>query len=232
MHREPPLARVKRSFRASAANIVFGMEDGTVSIFGLVFGVAATTSDGSSILIAGASGAAAAAVAMMAGAYLQVETARDSALKRGARSAVETGGETPELAETLRVAGLDPRGIAALVRCVKDDDAAAAGLVSLLKGTGPESEQNPLEQSLWMLVADFFSAAVPILPFAIAPVAEARYISVAVTLALLVALGAGRARVAGLGLVRTIAETVLIGLAAALAGVGIGLFISHVVARA
>jgi hypothetical protein len=38
------------------------MEDGTVSIFGLVFGVAATTSSSAAIMIAGASGAAAVAV--------------------------------------------------------------------------------------------------------------------------------------------------------------------------
>ncbi len=37
--------RVKTSLAASAGDIVFGMEDGTVSIFGLVLGVAATTND-------------------------------------------------------------------------------------------------------------------------------------------------------------------------------------------
>ena len=71
--------RLKHSFAASAGDVVFGMEDGTVSIFGLVFGVAATTSDRSTVLIAGVSGAAAAAVSMMAGTYLDVETARDEA---------------------------------------------------------------------------------------------------------------------------------------------------------
>jgi hypothetical protein len=38
------LRRVRRSLSASAGTIVFGMEDGTVSIFGLIFGVTATTS--------------------------------------------------------------------------------------------------------------------------------------------------------------------------------------------
>jgi len=35
------LDRTRTSFRYSVGSIVFGMEDGTVSIFGLVFGVAA-----------------------------------------------------------------------------------------------------------------------------------------------------------------------------------------------
>src|SRR5208337_3645496 len=53
------LPRLKRSLLASAGTVVFGMEDGTVSIFGLIFGVAATTSNTATVLIAGASGAAA-----------------------------------------------------------------------------------------------------------------------------------------------------------------------------
>ena len=39
------LKRLRRSFADSAGTVVFGMEDGTVSIFGLVFGVAASASD-------------------------------------------------------------------------------------------------------------------------------------------------------------------------------------------
>ena len=56
------LQRLKRSLVNSAGTIVFRMEDGTVSIFGLIFGVAATTTSSHAVLIAGASGAAAVAV--------------------------------------------------------------------------------------------------------------------------------------------------------------------------
>jgi hypothetical protein len=58
------LPRLKRSLENSGGTIVFGMEDGTVSIFGLFFGVAATTVSGHAVLIAGAAGAAAAGVAV------------------------------------------------------------------------------------------------------------------------------------------------------------------------
>src|SRR5580658_5884244 len=87
---EPSLwRRLKASFAASAGQVVFGMEDGTVSIFGLVFGVAATTNDQAAVLVAGASGAVAAAVSMMAGTYLDVETSRDQARVLDARIAAE-----------------------------------------------------------------------------------------------------------------------------------------------
>jgi len=67
------LSELKRSLIESAGTIVFGMEDGTVSIFGLIFGVAATTTSSHAVLIARAAGAAAAAVSM-AGAFLDAES--------------------------------------------------------------------------------------------------------------------------------------------------------------
>ena len=85
---EPSLwERLKTSLQASAGDVVFGMEDGTVSIFGLVFGVAATTTDQKAVLIAGASGAVAAAVSMMAGTYLDAETSEDQSKVTASRIA-------------------------------------------------------------------------------------------------------------------------------------------------
>jgi hypothetical protein len=45
------LQRLKASLASAAGTIVFGMEDGTVSIFGLILGVAATTSSTATVLI-------------------------------------------------------------------------------------------------------------------------------------------------------------------------------------
>src|SRR5262245_32154786 len=70
---------IEQSFMSSAGAIVFGMEDGTVSIFGLVLGVAASATNSQTVLLAGATGAISAAVSMMAGTYLDVSTERDQA---------------------------------------------------------------------------------------------------------------------------------------------------------
>lgn len=51
--------------------------DGTVSIFGLVAGVALTAISGTSVLVAGAAGAVAAAVSMMAGVFLDLQSEQD-----------------------------------------------------------------------------------------------------------------------------------------------------------
>jgi vacuolar iron transporter family protein len=222
--------RLRNSFVNSAGTVVFGMEDGTVSIFGLIFGVAATTADTKTVLIAGASGAAAAAVSMMAGAYLDVETTRDEIKANRAllqaSSTLDQGSIAESLGKRLAKAGLTPHQSAALAGAVRHDREALGGLLLALQGA-PQTPLNPWEQALWMLFADFLAAAVPILPFVFLPIPQARIISAIVTLALLVALGVGRARIAKRSIVRTVAETVSIGAAAALAGVFIGVVIDR-----
>src|SRR4051794_38917766 len=118
----PRLQRLIGSLARSAGTIVFGMEDGTVSIFGLVFGVAATTSSSKVVLIAGASGAAA-AVSMMAGAYLDVETTRDAlAAKRSSlQSDLALDQEAASLPAQLAAAGLTPGQSVALSNAVQHD---------------------------------------------------------------------------------------------------------------
>src|SRR5215510_721039 len=96
--------RLRRSFSNSVGTIVFGMEDGTVSIFGLIFGVAATTTDTKTVLIAGATGAVAAAVSMMAGVYLDAETTRDETA--AIRSSYTAADSARSLSNRLAKAGL------------------------------------------------------------------------------------------------------------------------------
>jgi vacuolar iron transporter family protein len=224
------LKRLRGSLTESAGTIVFGMEDGTVSIFGLIFGVAATTTNAGTVLIAGASGAVAAAVSMMAGVFLDVETTRDEMkAKRAALQsalAADAGAVAAALPGQLAAAGLTHQQSAALTGAVMHDREALDGLLLALHGS-PEPPASPWQQAIWMLIADFAAAAVPILPFVFLPVARARVISAAMTIALLIALGVGRGRIAGSGIARTIVETVCVGVAAALAGVAIGVLIER-----
>ncbi|MGB8550167.1 MAG: VIT1/CCC1 transporter family protein, partial [Xanthobacteraceae bacterium] len=213
---------LRSSLVNSAGTIVFGMEDGTVSIFGLIFGVAATTSSTAAVVIAGASGAVAAAVSMMAGVFLDVETTRDTIAAKRAALQSELTRDANALAASLparlAAAGLTQQQSAALAGAVKHDRAALGA---------PGAPLNPWEQAAWMLLADFLAAAVPILPFVALPIPQARVVSAVVTVALLVALGIGRARIAKRSMIRGVAETVSIGVAAALAGVAIGVLIDR-----
>jgi len=227
------LERLRASLAASAGDVVFGMEDGTVSIFGLVFGVAATTNQSSTVLIAGASGAVAAAVSMMAGAYLDAETSKDEAQSSAALIDARMQRNPAEVLEKvmdrIRSVGMGPDQAKTLNNFLRSEPAILKGVASaLVASAAPGLTQSPLVQSLWMLLADFFAAAIPIVPFALMPVPVGRVVSATVTLLLLVGLGIGRARIGSRAVLGTVIETVSIGVTAALAGVGIGVAIARI----
>jgi VIT1/CCC1 family predicted Fe2+/Mn2+ transporter len=225
--------RLKTSLQASAGEVVFGMEDGTVSIFGLVFGVAATTNDQKAVLIAGASGAVAAAVSMMAGTYLDAETGEDQTKVMTARIASDlqkdSGAVLQRVTRQLQAVGMASDQAASVESFLGSQPAVLRSFaMAIAMPSDADARQSPLVRSLWMLLADFLAAAIPILPFGFLPVPQGRVVSAIVTTLLLVALGVGRARIGGRGIVRTVSETVSIGVAAAIAGVAIGVFVSHI----
>jgi VIT1/CCC1 family predicted Fe2+/Mn2+ transporter len=165
---------------------------------------------------------------MMAGVYLDAETTRDQLAAQHAAlgSAQAADGNAAPLLLRLTAAGLTQEQSSALSRAVAQDRAALGGLLAALDGDA-KSAINPVVQATWMLLADFLAAAVPILPFVFLPITAARVTSVGVTAALLILLGIGRARIAKRDMARTVTETVAIGIAAALAGVGIGVLIDR-----
>lgn len=223
--------RIRRSFRDSVGSIVFGMEDGTVSIFGLVFGVAAAAPDSRVVLLAGGTGAIAAAVSMMAGTFLDVSTANDQADAQAAEERTRYGAD-PQQADA------DIRGRLVSVGFTDAEATTVGGILdqhpetrlkvaAAIDGGGSEAtRQNPFVQSAWMFVTDLFAAAVPVIPFALFALSTARFVSLSVTFVLLVILGIGRARVGHRPTLRTIVQTVGIAAAAALAGLAVGKLIS------
>jgi vacuolar iron transporter family protein len=93
-------------------------------------------------------------------------------------------------------------------------------------GAGEATRQNPYVQSAWMFITDLFAAAVPVVPFAVYSLGTARVVSLAVTSLLLVILGIGRAKLGHRRVLPTIAQTVGIATAAAVAGLLVGKIIS------
>ena len=220
-------ARISTSFEASVGDIVFGMEDGAVSIFGLVFGVAAVSTDSQAVVLAGATGAVAAAVSMMAGAYLEAQSMRDRA-----RAEIEAKRE-----ELVRDPGAVRARIAArLLRLGFTDDEAGVVVTALTREPatalayeeavelrlGDQASQDPRAHAAWMFVSDVFAAAVPIIPFILLPLDQARIVSLVITTALLVVLGIGRGIVGHRSILVTTLQTLAVAAAAAIAGVLIG----------
>jgi vacuolar iron transporter family protein len=211
------------------------MEDGTVSIFGLVFGLAASAPDAKTVLLAGATGAAAAAVSMMAGTFLDVESARDEAraqlTETRQRIARDPVSEARSEADRLRAMGFSDADARAIVQTIQRTPGASVNFQSaLVLQIGRSATQNPFVQSLWMFVADLLAASVPVVPFAFLPLGQARTVSIVVTTVLLVLLGLGRGLVGRRNVGVTMLETLVIAAAAAGAGLAIGQLITHWVA--
>lgn len=218
---------VGKSFSNSFGDIVFGMEDGTVSIFGLVFGVAASSTSSSAVLLAGATGAIAAAVSMMAGTYLDVSTTRDQAQAQIAheRDEIEQKPqeEGQEVSQRLLAAGFTEQDSTTVLAILRRTPGALLRFETAfeLQQSG-DAQKNPLVQAIWMFIADLIAASIPVIPFALFPLALARVVSVIVTAILLIILGIGRGIVGKRNVLTTTLETVGIATAAALAGFLIG----------
>ncbi len=225
-------ARIAGSFQASVGDIIFGMEDGAVSIFGLVFGVAAGSSDSHAVVLAGTTGAVAAAVSMMAGAYLEAQSMRDRA-----RAEIEAKREElerdPEAVRARIAARLDSLGFTdaeastVVTALLREPSTMLAYEEAVELRLGDTAHQDPRAHAAWMFASDVIAASIPVIPFIFLPIDEARVVSLVITTALLILLGIGRGIVAQRSMVVTTFQTLAIAAAAAIAGVAIG----HLVGR-
>ena len=225
---EPGVAqRVLASLKESAGSIVFGMEDGTVSIFGLVFGVSASAPNSHAVLRAGATGAAAAAVSMMAGTYLDVDSSNDQArvVLADEQKRIETDpdGENAVVTQRLVSEGFTEDEARKVVTTMARHEDTRVRLTAYARtGAIPDAQQNPAVQSAWMFVADLVAASVPVIPFAIFALATARVVSLSVTFVLLALLGVGRAAIGHGRVLTTVVQTLAVAAGAGAAGVVIG----------
>lgn len=225
------LARMKETLRYSAGDIVFGMEDGAVSILGLVLGVAVGAQSGSAVFLAGATGAIAASVSMMAGLYLDLESEKDEARvdaeQREAEIRRDPDRAVNELMGVLQGTGLNSKSLDSI-----RTDIQANPLTIRTFEDAVASEETPASlkgslfvQTGWMGITDLAAGLTPVIPFIFLPFVEARIACILGSATLLILLGVSRARIGGRPVGRTVLETITIATAAAIAGVLIGMLI-------
>jgi VIT1/CCC1 family predicted Fe2+/Mn2+ transporter len=226
------LRRLRASLVASIGDVTFGMEDGAVSVAGLVFGVAASTNDSQIVLLAGASGAIAGAVSMMAGTYLDVHSERSRAAglveQARRRIASEPAAVRDQVTARLRASGFTDTEAQVVSAAFERNPEALLDHVAAFELGVPRVEgAPPWTHAAWMFAADLFAASVPVVPFALYPIETARLVSLVVTGALMAALGIARGRIGHEPVWRTALQTMAIAGAAALAGVLIGRLVTQ-----
>ena len=226
------MSRFKESFRDSSGEIVFGMSDGTVSIFGLVAGMVASAQSGNIVFLAGATAAVAATVSMMAGVFLDLESEQDTARveskQREAEIRCDPEGAVNKLISDLQGTGLS----AASLDGIRADFQKNPLAIQKFEDAVCNEEEAPAQKipiyihACWMGIADFIAAMIPVIPFAFLPLEQAKIACIAGTAMILFLLGLGRARLGQRPVFRTVLETMAIATAAGIAGVIFGMLFS------
>ena len=176
---------------------VLGANDGLISTSSLVVGVAAAAPDRAAILIAAVAGLAAGSLSMAAGEYVSVSSQSDTesadiARERG-ELATDAGHELAELAGIYVKRGLTPDLAGQVAVQLTAHDAL---------GIYESTRARPIQAAVASAAAFAVGAAPPALLAALLPMPSLTLGVVAVTILLLVALGALAAQLGGASLVR------------------------------
>lgn len=215
---QPELHRGGRAAWLRAA--VLGANDGLISTAALMVGVAAADSSRSAILVAGVAGLTAGALSMAAGEYVSVSSQRDTERADIERERLELAA-TPDAERDELVTIYESKGLSRpLAEAVADelsarDDRLAVHARDEL-GIDVDALANPTQAAFVSAMSFIVGAVVPILVVLFTGSSARVPVTIAVTLAGLVFLGAVGARLGGAPQ-RRAAVRVLIGGALALA---------------
>jgi VIT1/CCC1 family predicted Fe2+/Mn2+ transporter len=222
---------ISSSFSESIGDVVFGMEDGAVSIAGLVFGVAFSVHSTLPVILAGASGAAAAAISMAAGAYLDVQSQKAIAQQQIQHERREVdSNRSSELQEEryrFRRIGFRPTAVHDFLQALQSTPGALDKFEEAFEVQAEKQARvNPYLHAFWMFLADLVAAATPVLPFFFFPLETARIVAIVAASILLFLVGIGRGIIANWNIWVTAFETLGIAAAAALGGIIVGQIIT------
>jgi Uncharacterized membrane protein len=227
------LARFEGRHRAVGGNAlraaVLGANDGLVSNFSLVMGIAGASGSGSALVVAGFAGLLAGALSMALGEWLSVQSARELYANQIRVEAAEIEEIPQEEEEELRLI-YEAKGIAPEVaremahRIVTGDRASAVDTLAREElGINPEE----LGGSAWVAAATSFvlfatGAIIPVIPFLFLHGFAAIALSAGMAGLALFGVGAAITLVTGRGLLRSGVRQLAFGMAAAAITFGIG----------
>lgn len=227
----PAIARLEGRHRAAGGNAlraaVLGVDDGLVSNFGLVMGVAGAGADGRALAIAGLAGLLAGALSMALGEWLSVQSARELFARQIAiereELLVAPEEEEDELALIYQAKGLPEDNAMLLARQVLRGTSALDTLVREELGIDPDELGGSASVAAGTSFLMFaVGAIVPLVPLAFLEGPPAVAASAGLSAAALFAIGALITVMTGQSAVRAGLRQLAIGVAAAAVTFGIG----------
>jgi VIT1/CCC1 family predicted Fe2+/Mn2+ transporter len=216
---------------------VLGANDGLVSNFSLVMGVAGAGASREPLLVAGVAGLLAGSLSMALGEWLSVQSSRELYAREVALQAAaidrDADGETDALAERYEAKGIPASDARRLATHIIGGERRAAVDTTVREHLGIDPRE--LGGSAWTAAITSFvlfalGAAVPLLPFLVANGTDAVIASALVAGAMLFVLGAGITIMTGRHPVLAGARQLGFGMAAAAITFGIGSLLGTVVA--
>jgi VIT1/CCC1 family predicted Fe2+/Mn2+ transporter len=211
-------------------DVIFGANDGLVSILALLAGVYGAATDSRLILIAGVAGAVAGAISMGAGAYLSSKSEQEVTEKQNERKGVGKSRSPEEeqagLVQFYRAQGFRRQDAEAIARRVSATmEMGAETAVGEDLGLTSEEAWPPWKAAVLTGLSFAIASVVPILPFAIMKVTPAAITAAIASIAALFGVGAGKAIFTRKGWARSGLEMMAVGTLAAVATYVIGLLI-------
>jgi VIT1/CCC1 family predicted Fe2+/Mn2+ transporter len=211
-------------------DVIFGANDGLVSILALLAGVYGAVTQSRVILIAGVAGAVAGAISMGAGAYLssksEQEVTEKESERKGIRKRRSPEEEKAELVRFYQARGFrKPEAEAIVERVSARMDVEAEYSVGEELGLTSEEAWPPWKAAVLTGLSFAVASVVPILPFAILEATPAAIVAAIASIAALFAVGASKATFTRKSWVTSGLEMMGIGTLAAIATYAIGLLI-------
>jgi VIT1/CCC1 family predicted Fe2+/Mn2+ transporter len=218
---------------SSIREVVFGAQDGLVSTFAVVAGLAAAGMGHLVVLLGGLVSAVAGVLSMSIGTFLASRAQRqlyEAELERERREIHDNPAEeVAELIAALIGRGM-PRADAVEVarRFARHPGLLLAAAAIFELALPPQRLGTPVRDAFVMAGAFGSAALIPLLPFVAAPVLPAFALSGALTLLALFGVGIVKARVAGVSAVRSGLEVAALAAASGLLSFGLGRLASQV----
>ncbi len=211
-------------------DVIFGANDGLVSILALVAGVYGAIMESHPILIAGIAGAVAGAISMGAGAYLSAKSEKEVTEKESDRKGIKRKG-TPEEEKEKLVRFYQARGFkrqeaeAVADRVALQVESSESYTIGEEVGLTSEEAWPPNKAALFTGLSFAVVSLIPILPFAFLEVNPAVITAAIASIACLFLVGASKAIFSRKSWVRSGIEMMVIGALASAVTYAIGLAI-------
>jgi VIT1/CCC1 family predicted Fe2+/Mn2+ transporter len=206
---------------------VFGINDGLVSNFSLVLGMAGADLGSHVVILAGVAGLVSGACSMAAGEYVSMRVQREvfeGAINMERREiADEPEAEQKEVEVILRAQGVPPEDAARIAPRVMEDPELALDLMARQElGLDPDELGSPIGAATSSFASFGVGALIPLLPFVLLGFGIALWVSVILSGLCLFVVGALAARLSGRPAIFGGFRMLVIGAVAAAVTYGIG----------